>query len=498
MTEAGAVRTAIDGRPFWLALVVALAVAFQLATPASGDVAWLITANERAFDGRELYVGTLETNPPMAVWLYWLPALLEHLTGLSAEAFVVLETVAAGLSALWVTKHILGPIWQPSSAAAEPLCLAAVLLFPGNSFAEREHFILIGLLPGLALAALRYANVRPPPAWAILAAAAGDAFAVAIKPHFALVVLAVALLVALRRRSPRPLFSMEHWLTGVLLLAYVGLAALLYPAFFTRILPDAWALYVPERVGLAGLLIDPPLWTIYAIGLAAASLFRRQARRNPVPILSVATATCSIIFLLEGKGWDYQLLPATILAMLLLITVMLDDERGPISLPGSVLALGCLIGLPALAGSIAPVLRPDPLLPVLQRFGPGLRIGTISTDLNLANPLAREARDILVNSNPMMWYARGALGVTRNSRAVEIEQLARFAEQDRQLLLEDFERQPPDLILAEVPPSYDWLVWARRDPALDAILEQFQEVDRIRVGDGTIAVLRRGNQAAPK
>ncbi|MGN6102460.1 MAG: hypothetical protein ACTHOR_15060, partial [Devosia sp.] len=290
----------------------------------------------------------------------------------------------------------------------------------------------------------------------------------------------------------------EHWLTSILLLAYVGLAALLYPAFFTRILPDVRNLYVPDRMSLAALLVHPPLWTIYAIGIAMVSLFRQQARRNPGPVLTVALASCLVVFVVEGKGWPYQVLPGSILAMLLLIVMMLG-ERGPVSPRSSLLALSVLTVLPAVAAILGALFVPDPLLAAVARFGPGLRIGTISTDLDLANPLARDAGEVLVNSTPMMWYARGALmGAMRHPPAEDMEQLARFAEQDRQLLLEDFERQPPDLILAEVPPSYDWLAWARRDPALDAILEQFQEVDRIKVGDGTIAVLRRGNQTAPK
>ncbi len=60
--------------------------------------------------------------------------------------------------------------------------IAAVLVIPVATFAQREHFELFALLPLLGAATLRCNGLKPP-SWASVSAGIGAAIAVAIKPH---------------------------------------------------------------------------------------------------------------------------------------------------------------------------------------------------------------------------------------------------------------------------------------------------------------------------
>ena len=142
-----------DTAALGLAAIVLATVLLHLAIPLPSDVSWLITVNARMLDGQRLYADILETNPPMAVWLYTLPAVLERPTGVMAESWTIVETVVGALLAIGLGTRILA-----GTALRVPLAVAAgvVLLLPVDSFAQREHFVLFGLLPWLALAWRRY------------------------------------------------------------------------------------------------------------------------------------------------------------------------------------------------------------------------------------------------------------------------------------------------------------------------------------------------------
>src|SRR6185312_4972006 len=230
-----------DTAALGLAAIVVATVLLHLAIPLPSDVSWLISVNSRLLDGRHLYAEILETNPPMAVWLYALPAALERLTGIAAESWTILETIAGALLALWLGACIVG-----TETLRLPLAVSAgvLLLLPVDSFAQREHFVLFGLLPWLALAWRRYES-QPFQRWAPVVAGIGLALALAIKPHFALAVLAVAVLVSAHRRNWRLLLATEHWICGGLLILYGLVIVVAYPAFLTAVLPAASLLYLP-------------------------------------------------------------------------------------------------------------------------------------------------------------------------------------------------------------------------------------------------------------
>ena len=58
-----------------IALVFAVGILYQFTVPTGSDVSWLIVVAERVFDGQRLYVDIIESNPPMAVFIY-LPAVV--------------------------------------------------------------------------------------------------------------------------------------------------------------------------------------------------------------------------------------------------------------------------------------------------------------------------------------------------------------------------------------------------------------------------------------
>jgi hypothetical protein len=470
-----------DTAALGLAAIVVATMLLHLAIPLPSDVSWLITVNGRILDGQHLYADILETNPPMAVWLYTLPAALERSTGMTAESWTILETIAGALLALGVSVRILAgsPLRIPVAVAA-----GVILLLPVDSFAQREHFVLFGLLPWLALAWRRY-DGAPFPRWAPAAAGIGLALALSIKPHFALVVLAVALLVCAHRRNWRLLFVAEHWIGGGLLVLYGLVIALAYPAFLTTILPAASLLYVPLRLATDRLLLEPHALLIYFV-LLAAVLYRRQVGGGMAVVL-VAIAACFVVYVIQGKGWSYHLLPGTTLAALAFLELALraPAPRWHIAVPAGFLLV---LAVPATLLVFGALARPEPLL-ALARYGRGQTLLFITSDIGLGNPVSRQLGDTIVNSSPMLWRATGVLAVERQAPAAELPTLDGYMQQDHALLAHDL-ASVPDLVLAETE-GFDWLAWARQDPATAALLKNYRPDGVIATHGTEVTVLRR-------
>jgi hypothetical protein len=486
-------RSAVERTWLGPALLALLTLALHLSIPLPSDVSWLITVGERLLDGQHLYSDILETNPPMAAWLYIVPVLLGRWTGIAAEFWVVLETIFAALLALYLTERMLRPIWIAPSETLRLVIIGVVLLLPVLMFAQREHFELFALLPVLGVAALRYGGLQPP-RWAVVAAGIGMGIALAIKPHAALVILILTALEIWRLRSWRLLFSPENLVGLLFAIAYCAIIAVAYPAFFSFMLPTTAAVYVPNRLDIVTLLSQPAV--ILAAALVAATiLFCRGRLVGPLlPILLSATAGCVLVYLAQGKGWAYQLLPGTTFATIAMaVTLLGSPEVLHRARQFAVFGLTLLVALPPTVLAARLFLQPDPLYAAIGKFGPGQKVALIARELAITNPLSRGLGDTFVNSGPSLLFASGAIDLLGSADPTRRAALQAYESFDRNRLAQDLTSQRPDLILVQNDVGiFDWLGWAKQDPEIAHFLGGYATEEVIPWAPAvTITVLHR-------
>ncbi|MCH8614779.1 hypothetical protein LZ016_01475 [Sphingomonas sp. SM33] len=236
--------------------------ALQMLRPLTPDVAWYLDAGSRWFNGQRLYVDILELNPPL---IFYDMALL------TAGTWSKGLYLAGVCAAIFVSAILCERRW----AAFAALTLPALL-----PFGQRDHLALIAVLPYLASDRRGW----PMGIWLF----AGTA----LKPHFLLMPLLAALW---RRRWDAALTTLL-----VLVALYAVLIPLIHPAFLTDIVPLARSTYH----GLGGSF---GYW--YQLGLILAVLVMN--RRSPI---AGAILGALLAYLLQGKFWYYQLVPALGLA----------------------------------------------------------------------------------------------------------------------------------------------------------------------------------------
>lgn len=457
-----------------LVTIVCLVTAFwvQLASGLNPDVAWLLTVGERMLDGQQLYIDILELNPPMSALLYLPMVALGRWLTLPPEPLVVLAILVLTLVSLAASLRILrkggllldDQLWWP-------IGIAVLTVFPGGNFGEREHIAAIVMLPLLATAALRQ-NGRAPTLAASLLAGLGAGLAMTIKPHFALPILAVALHGLVVTRSWRPVFNLVHILAGLVLLAYGLVAWLGFPSFFTDMLPLASAAYVGDRRPLLLLILGLPSIPFWLMLIGALLVYRPRAVAAPNAQLLAAAIGFFLVYLIQGKGFIYHLLPSYMLSAMVFAHCFVQRHgRGRSRVLASLIA-AALLSLPSMI-----LLRGDSVreaaIAAIRPMGPGLAIANLSSHLEVASPLHRVVGGRLVNSGPCLWITLGAVrrAIASDDEALRAQMRA-LEDYERSRLSTDLRSDPPDIILAGAD-GFDWLGWARQDQGLAALLDGY-------------------------
>ncbi len=331
--------------------------------PAAGhDQMWLLYAAHLHLHGDSLYGPHIfETNPPLILWLSMVPAALAELTHVPDTALGKLFIVAVEAAIAAVCLHLFRRM-RPGLSRATLYALAFVFVtvfavMPARDFGQRDHLLILFLLPYVFAAAVRAAGQPLPAAmaWSIGTLALAG---LVLKPHQILIPIAVEITLLLlphvRVRVPHPGSArVGHWsspdqgarnpirstlpflrpeiyaliLAGLAFLAAIRAFA---PLYFTTVLPLVRDTYWAYHQLTAGQLIGASV-QLHLLLLADVALLLTRGRRSASPLLWIllaAGAAATLAYYLQGTGWYYQQLPALSLLALALGLLLLDSAEG--------------------------------------------------------------------------------------------------------------------------------------------------------------------------
>ncbi|HEY1945269.1 MAG TPA: hypothetical protein VGH40_24395 [Roseiarcus sp.] len=489
-----------------------VAIALQLHYGLLGDVSWLITVDEKWLDGATPYLDVIEINPPASLMLYWPAVALARLLGVAPEftvaAFGFLSIAASlGVSAVILSRAGLAERIGPVGFG---LALAALAILPGQSFDERDQLAVLYGLPFLALAAARAANGAVDPPLALVAGLGAGVMAI-IKPPYALVALAVAPYLIRRIGFRAALSCSEFYVAGASGLIYVALVAHAFPHYVETVLPLGVALYAPIREPLVTLLTGPGALVVFVLGAATTRIAGRELAAPLVAVPALGALGALAAFLVQGKGWLYQIYPA--LALMTLAASFALDLR-PACLPRMALsALAALatalavvflgrwplpiacaaaagaaalarifakdarfeeMGIAAVFGAACGLFAIDGIrTPALERalasLGPHPSVAAISESLAFGHPMVRAVGGVWAQSVPSLWITAAARRMIDEHPAdpAIAAQMQRYIEADRDRLVADLDKNRPDaLLVGRLDTRFHQ--WAWSDPKVTA------------------------------
>jgi hypothetical protein len=493
--EATSYRLSRPGVVAVLAIFV-IGMLAQFGQPTGSDVSWLIVVAERLFDGQRLYVDVIESNPPMAIFIYMPAVAIERLSGVSAETAQILITMALAAGSLWLAARIM--LRAGLQARVEQFVVFgafALMILPRGAYAEREHIAVMLMLPGFVLAAARKGQASIP---VFLAVAAGIAtgLGATIKPHFILALLLPALYSAFRARSLRSILGPETWIGAGIVVAFAGFVALAYPAFLSNIVPMEADTYIHDRIPLLALIVDPLFLSLVGVGLAAFILRRRDCGDGLPVVIALAALGFALAYLEQAKGWRYQLYPAMALVAILCGTEILPQLAGFVAARDSRRWLRIGVGFAALAGLVPLVAMHNytyalslPFVAEIRALAPRPKIFALSTDLGIGHPLSRAVGGTWVGATCSQLITQSAKfrrDLTDTDASTK-SRMERWIAWDRDRIAEALTEGRPDAIVYD-PATFDWAELVTARPDIAAMLAGYSKTNQV---NGVELLVRR-------
>jgi hypothetical protein len=471
------------------------ALAVQLWRPTNPDVSWLLTVNDRILAGATPYKDIVELNPPASIWLYRLPALAAGWLGLRAELLVALM-VALMIGAVLAYAGRLMARYLPRAAPGHAIFLAVAALvlavLPFDEMAQREHFATIFMLPCALVAMGRAAGARIRLADALIAGALLG-LCVAIKPHFALCALFAASFIAWSGRDLRAFLAVEYWVAAAVALVYLAACAMLYPRFFSDVLPMLADLYLPLRLGVV--VLAQRLALLLIVPLALCWLWRGPGAAPGAAVLLLIAAGFAIAFLLQGKGWIYHAYPAIAFSLLAAGWTTQQAIGGATRSMRLAGALGLAVALMLPAPRFFRAEPPDAALAgAIERLAPHPRLLAIAFPLNVGHPLTREVGGVWVGHTWGLWATGGAIYMKAHAGDDSGKRARADAwfDADRLATAADIATQRPDIVLIQQTVGFDFAQWIAGAPELQAAMAHYRRVETV---DG-IEIYQRADEAA--
>ncbi|WP_421915028.1 hypothetical protein [Mesorhizobium sp.] len=422
------------------------------------DTSWIITVCERVLAGDRLYADLIETNPPFSVWLYLPAVYLAKQLGVAPEYIVHAYAYAVCLFGLGFAVFVARRARlqeNPALLILMPAFLALLVLFPGNSFSEREHLGVALLLPLLVLTAWRasHGGSSKPEWWLAALVGLSGSVMLLVKPYYALTILAPALWIAWRQRSIKPLFAIEYWVIGGVCLGYLAAILLAYPEFLRDVYPRLADTYMRYKVYSPIFIIYGGIFTLL---FGSALLLRGGRALSPMEtVLMIASAASVLPLIYQGKGWAYHAYPAVALVVAAVLCLATERATAPdaprlniahkVLLPVVILIswLPFLIGArsgPDFVASIHAAVDH----PTVGQIGPGIEIG---------HPLTRMIGGRWISAYCSDWLGNFAAIFARQERAQgNMDRAAHYDALERDFLtakIQEFVTGKPDLIFVQ-------------------------------------------------
>ena len=424
--------------------LLAFAMAFHSLVPLTADVSYFLLADERILAGAVPYVDILETNPPLAFWITLPPVWLARILGLSSQVSFVAYVCLMIAASLAVTRLILRSAGEASGNTALLLIASAMALtvVPAEAFGQREHFATLLALPYVAAAAQLAEGRKPRTALCVLAGLLGGV-GMAFKPYLLAIPMLVEAFLLWERRDWRQLFRTETLGMAGVLAAYPLLVWQFTPAYFSEIVPLALITYGAFEISYLLTLLRHPV-AVFAlfIGVATTLIWRSNLQRRGDWVWIAASAGGFICYLVQAKGWPYQLLPGLVFVT---IPLLVNAARIPGAM-ARVVIFGCFAIVVIKGFSIfigTQNLRIAYLDKLLAERKPQ-RIMALSYDLGLLFPFV-ETRGIVWSGRFQSIWTMPAVA----RELIPVEQRDAVTAQTAEFVAEDLNRWKPDVVIVD-------------------------------------------------
>ncbi|MBA4764361.1 hypothetical protein [Qipengyuania huizhouensis] len=452
------------------------------------DASWYLVSTRMFLDGATLYQDVVEINPPLAFYLTAPTLKIAELLQLEpATALNIYVSVLGGITTLWtytlVRRAGFGLVARTTLFVAT---IAGNFLVVIHEFGQREHLLLVFAMPYLSFLIFRenLRSLNPPEATALgITAFLG----LALKPYFLLIPAGLILARFAATRDVREFWNLSNVTLGLILFAYLAFIWLVHPLYIQEIVPVASIVYSAFETSWLGVFVKPETFALTAL-MALAFACRTKLDLAAYAILG-ALAGAVATYLLQFKGWNYQVVPVSFFIFFAAVWVILRSRErvrenvllGALAMSAIIFSLGSQFAKgPYDAYTTA---KFEPFVRT-----PGERILVLSTNVSASFPFVNEVNGEWTSRYSAQWILPGAIRLLAQSNCREERGLClRYREilsETRSAMVQDFIRGRPDLVFIDDRDrksyfgdvQFDYIAFLLEDPGFADLWQDYRQV----------------------
>lgn len=298
-----------------------LAYIVQCLGSLNSDVASLLYDTKLILMGGTYVKDFFETNPPLILYLYAPVILIGKVTSFNLasifRAYVIFLVLISVTCCVKLLEQIFVKRADYFIFKIVTFILFFILLFlPASEFGQREHFLMILMLPYLFSAVLAAQNKEIPRFFAVLIGVmAGLGFG--LKPYFLLPVIFIELYFIFTRRYLLAWVRVESVTCLIVLIIYLSSIFIFQEDYIKIMLPLISHLYFVSIEESWSLIFFRPSVIFCCLAWGYFFIFNKNNQRELATILMLALTGMIAAFIVPRSAWYYHVLPALSLACLL-------------------------------------------------------------------------------------------------------------------------------------------------------------------------------------
>ncbi len=277
------------------------------------DIAFLTLSAERLLAGEPMSEAYYDTNPPLSIIVQIPPALLSKITELSLYHSISIYIFALLSLSIVVSNLLLKKIPDISENQRLLMIMAFIItntIMSGYDFGQKDYLLGIYLFPLVLVQILITMRIKINPTLKWFTLLAGSLL-ILLKPHYGLIPATIFLHRMIYQRRFNIFKDPDFLCLAGMAIAYISIIFLFFGDFIEIILPDIVMFYAADisiDIVYMGIIAS-----IVPLACAAISYFIFKDLPKLIPAFFMISALCIIPFILQGKGWLYHLLPASMI-----------------------------------------------------------------------------------------------------------------------------------------------------------------------------------------
>lgn len=460
----------------------------QLHMTINSDTAWLYLCAEHILQGGNHLLNCNDPNPPLSSMIYAPMAWLSKISSLEPYVVILAFTFTLIFFGVYTTYTGLKTTGTLSSFQRTNILfgyIAAITIIPSIYFTEREHYLSILAVPYILNSlAITYRKQHYSISSILLCILASIAFL--IKPHYGLIPASLFLHRIWVRKNLSILKDIDFISLSLLTLIYLISLFTVFKSYSFDVFPDVVHMYLPYS-NVDGVIDRLPLVaSITGIAIICAALIP-FSHAPFTRFLSLSSVFCILIFIMQGKGLTYHLLPVYVFCIPVLMCAAYKLSQLYIPKARAALIPLCLI-LCFWRSPLLPLYathdtyKNNPVTQALDKYCPSsCNFYMTHENMDVMNQLILYTDHVSANRFPSFWFEPAFNGDVELSDEWK-DRLPTLMQKYSDYIADDLSGKKPQILLIQNnnnEPVAPFFKYAEHSEHFNEVMDQYEKVETI-------------------